>query len=58
MHKGMRPLIHIGGLGMEDKGLLDLFGTVLIGIVCPFALLIDKNPIISRENEGGEEVGK
>lgn len=43
---------------MENKGLLDLFGTVLIGIVCPFALLIDKNPIVSMEDAGGEEVGK
>lgn len=43
---------------MENKELIDSFGTVLIGIVCLFALLIDKNPIISRENEGGEEVGK
>lgn len=43
---------------MENKELIDLFETVLIGIVCPFALLIDKNPIISRENAGGEESGK
>lgn len=43
---------------MENKELLDLFGTVLIGIVCPFALLIDKNPIVSMEDSGGEEVGK
>lgn len=43
---------------MENKELLDLFGTVLIGIVCPFDLLIDKNPIVSMEDAGGEEVGK
>lgn len=43
---------------MENKELLDLFGTVLIGIVCPLALLIDNNPIVSTENAGGEEVGK
>ena len=43
---------------MENKDLIDLFGTVLIGIVCPFALLIDKNPIISTEDTGGKEVGK
>lgn len=47
-----------GERDMENKELIDLFGTVLIGIACPFALLIDKNPIISRENAGGEEVGK
>lgn len=43
---------------MDGKELLDLFGTVLIGIVCPFALLIDNNPIASKEDIGGEEVGK
>lgn len=43
---------------MEIKRCLDLFGTVLIGIVCPSALLIDNNPIVSKENAGGEEVGK
>lgn len=43
---------------MENKKLLDLFGTVLIGIVCPFALLIDNNPIISTEDAGGESIGK
>ncbi len=43
---------------MENKELIDLFGTVLIGIVCPFALLIDKNPIVSMEDAGGEKVGK
>lgn len=43
---------------MENKDFLDLFGTVLIGIVCPFALLIENNPIISTEDLGGEESGK
>lgn len=43
---------------MDNKDLLYLFETVLIGIVCPFALLIDKNPIISTEDTGGEESGK
>lgn len=38
--------------------MIDLFGTVLIGIVCPFALLIDNNPIVSIGNAGGEKVGK
>lgn len=43
---------------MENKELLNLFGTVLIGIVCPFCLLIDNNPIISTEDAGGEDVGE
>ncbi len=43
---------------MENKELIDLFGTVLIGIACPFSLLIDKNPIVSMEDAGGEKVGK
>lgn len=43
---------------MENKDLLDLFGTVLIGIACPFALLIEDNPIVSVKSAGGEEIGK
>lgn len=43
---------------MRKESLLDLFGTVLIGIVCPFALLIDKNPIVLANDTGGKEVGK
>ncbi len=42
---------------MKSKDLLDLFETILIGIVCPFAFLIDNNPI-STEDTGGKEIGK